>query len=478
MHRVNIKNNRVIALRVVAYGVTIFLSIVTTVLLLLIALGYRFNREGNVIHSGLVLIDNKPEAAQIYIDGKLEDSRSPGRFVIPIGLYEISLELDGYKGWKKNFDIKKEVVERVDYPLLIPKKLSATPQLAITSPQLISQSSNKKLLLYYTAGENVFKLIELDPDKPVESSIVIPSAFSRESGSVGSLSVVEWSSNSKNVLVQQALPSGANKIVSLDVNNPADSVNITDRFLQIAPSDVSYIGSKTNLVYGLNQGVLRQYNLSNGESTFVMDGALSYQSFGDKTVAFTRLSPDSNKVEAGVMESDQKAVLEQFESSAERPKVVYGEFDDHAYLAVSSADAVRVYRDPLNKPILKKQIPYIKLAEGSADFIKFSPNNQYLIARSGTKYSTFDFENVRSSNFSITKQIRPDSLKWMNDSHLSYQGIDGQNYLIEFDGMNKVGLVKSNLGAGLFYSSDSRSTFRVITEGSKTTLDLIPITVK
>ncbi|MCB9823246.1 PEGA domain-containing protein [Candidatus Nomurabacteria bacterium] len=478
MHRVNIKSNRVIALRVVAYSVTIFLSIVTTVLLLLIALGYRFNRDGKVIHSGLVLIDNKPEAAQIYIDGKLEDSRSPGRFVIPIGRYEISLELDGYKGWKKNFEIKKEVVERVDYPLLIPKKLTASPQITISSPQLLTQSPNRKNLVYYVASDNSLKIIDLNPDKPVETSIIIPAAFSREAGSVGALSTIEWSKNSKNVLINQALPSGINKVVSLDINNPANSVNITDRFAQIAPSYVNYLGSKTDIIYGLNQGILRQYNLANGESTFVLDGVQSYQNFGDKTVAFTRLSPTSNKIEAGVLKSDQKAVLEQFDSTAVKPKIAYGEFDDHTYLAISSDDAVRVYRDALNQPILKKQIPYVKLPIVSADFIKFSPNNQYLVVRSSTNYAAFDFENVRSSNFSITRQIKSDSLDWMNDSHLSYQAVDGQNFIIEFDGMNKSGLVKSDLGTGLFYSSDYRNTFRVNTEGAKTTLDLVLLTVK
>ena len=93
-------------------------------------------------------------------------------------------------------------------------------------------------------------------------------------------------------------------------------------------------------------------------------------------------------------------------------------------------------------------------------------------------YFLVDFENVRSSNFSITRQIKSDSLDWMNDSHLSYQAVDGQNFIIEFDGMNKSGLVKSDLGTGLFYSSDYRNTFRVNTEGAKTTLDLVTLTVK
>lgn len=479
VHRVNTKNNRVVALRVIAYSVTILLSIITTVLLLLIALGYRFNSQGEVIHSGLLLVDNKPEAAQIYINGELKDAKSPGRFVLPIGGYELSLELNGYRGWKKNYDIKSEVVERVDYPLLIPKKLEATPKLSINSPQMISQSPNNKLLVYYVAGENVIKTVDLSPTDPKQTQIVLPDAFSREAGSVGTLSPIEWSQDSKKMLISQTLPSGTIKIVSLDINKPEDSVNITDRFSQLSPRDLHYQGSKTDFVYGLNQGILRRYNITNGETAFVLDGVLSYQPFADKTIAYTRLSTTTNKVEAGVLSSDTKAVLERFDDTAVRPMVAYSEFDQHSYLVVVGGnDKTRIYRDALNKPILKKQIPYITLDVASADFLKFSPNNQYLVIRSGVKFTTFDFENVRRSSFDFKKEVLPSTLHWMNDSHLAYQGADGQNYLIEFDGQNKAGILSSNPGTGIFYSSDFRSAFRVNSQDASNSLDVISLTAK
>ena len=479
MHRVNTKNNRVVALRVIAYSVTILLSIVTTVLLLLIALGYRFNSQGEVIHSGLLLVDNKPEAAQIYINGELKDAKSPGRFVLPIGGYELSLELNGYRGWKKNYDIKSEVVERVDYPLLIPKKLEATPKLSINSPQMISQSPNNKMLVYYVAGENVLKTVDLSPTDPKQTQTVLPDAFSREAGSVGALAPIEWSQDSKKMLISQTLPSGTIKIVSLDINKPEGSVNITDRFSQLSPSDLHYQGSKTDFVYGLNQGILRRYNITNGETAFVLDGVLSYQPFADKTIAYTRLSTTTNKVEAGVLSSDTKAVLERFDDTAVRPVVAYSEFDQHSYLVVVGGnDKARIYRDALNKPILKKQIPYITLDVASADFLKFSPNNQYLVVRSGAKFATFDFENIRRSSFDFKKESLPSTLRWMNDSHLAYQGTDGQNYLIEFDGQNKAGILVSNPGTGIFYSSDFRSAFRVNSQGASNSLDVISLTVK
>ncbi len=78
----------------------------------------------------------------------------------------------------------------------------------------------------------------------------------------------------------------------------------------------------------------------------------------------------------------------------------------------------------------------------------------------------------------MSKQILPETLRWMNDSHLAYQSIDGQNFLIEFDGKNKMGLLPSNIGNGLYYSSDFRNAFRLHAEVSTVKLELIALTVK
>lgn len=480
VHRVNVKNNRVVMLRIAAYSVIMMLSAITTALLLFIALGYRFNNKGNIIHSGLLLVDNKPEAAQVYVNGELKDSRTPSRFVLPIGGYELSLELNGYRGWKKNLTIKGEAVERVSYPILIPKKLSAKSVLSTPAPQMVTQSPDNKILVNYVAGESVFRVIELNSNEPKESTIVLPSAFTLESGSVGILNPIEWSLNGKQILVSQKLPSGVVKVVSVNLDKPEESVNITDRFAEIAPEYVHYKGAKTDLVYGLNNGILRTYNILNGETSFVMDRVISYKPFSDDKIAFTALNKKANRLVVGIKNNDTRANLEEYQDTTIRPVVSYGEYDNHAYLVVVGGDQsqARVYRDPLKKPILKRQIVFTKLPIKSADYIKFSPDNQFVTIRQGANYATYDFENTRKYNFKINENQIHTSLKWINNSHLAYQSTDGNNYLVEFDGMNKQKLVNSINEKGLFYGPNLSNVYRFNTVDTQSSLQIVPLSVK
>ncbi|MBP9738361.1 PEGA domain-containing protein [Candidatus Saccharibacteria bacterium] len=480
MHRVNIKTNRTVALRILAYSVTIVLSILTTIVLLYVALGYRFDsKSGNVVQNGLLLVDNKPEAAQIYINGTLEDSQSPGRFVLPVGSYELSLELQGYRGWKKQLPIKAEGVEEVSYPVLIPKKLSPKTQIDIARPESVSQSIDNKKLLYHVAGESVLRSIELDPKQPKLSELTLSSAFKREAGNVGSISFVEWSLNNKHTLIKQTLPSGSSSIISLNIDKPEEAVNVTDLFATVSPTDVHYDGNKTDKIYGIHQNTLLRYDLKNKLTETVLKNVLSYQPYGDTLQAFTRLSKDGLSVEAGIRSEKSVAVLERFADITVRPIIAYGEYDDRGYLAVTnmSSQTSRIYRDPLDTPILKKQLPFVILPSPDIQRMVFSPNNQYVFMQSGQNFVTYDFENTRQSNFTISEPFSTVPLRWINNSHISFQVADSQMYFVEFDGANKEALVNTTDGR-LFYSSDLRSAYRIISSDKKTTLDHIPLTVE
>ena len=110
MHRINKKRKRVIVLRTLAYGAILLLSSITTAVLFYVAQGYRFDGiNGHVVRTGLLLVKNEPEAAEIYINGKLEDASAPGRFVFSAGKYDVSLRKSGYREWKKNVSVLPRV---------------------------------------------------------------------------------------------------------------------------------------------------------------------------------------------------------------------------------------------------------------------------------------------------------------------------------------------------------------------------------
>lgn len=477
MHRVNTKDRRTIVLRVIAYSVTFTLSVVTTAILLFIALGYRFNSTDGVIQSGLLLVDSKPEAGRVLINGKVKDTQTPSRFVLPVGDYAVRIERSGYHVWNKAISLAPESVEELAYPLLIPKQLSSVPKLDVAQPESVSQSGNNKLLVYHVAGETTLHVVTLDKDTPTATSFSLSDAFVRESGSVGSLRFIEWSLDNKFVLVEQTLPGGARNVITLPIEKPAEAQNITAQFGQLAPTDPHYVGKDTNRIYGLHEGILRRYNLETSEATALLTRVLSYEPYDNDTIAYTRTSEDGLSVEVVLKTNDTSAVLESTADTALRPVIAYGEYDRHTYVAVSdsASKTSRVYRDALKGPILKKQIPYVTLPFVNANYIKFSPNNQYVYFQRGQEFASYDFENTRQHSFIVAQAIGDRHPVWANNSHLMVQSDSGQNYLLEFDGQNTTTLVRSQAGTRVYVGSDPRGAYRIDTTDSKTTLDFISL---
>lgn len=476
MHRVNPKKNRAVVMRVVAYATIITLSVITTALLLFVALGYRFNRDGEVVKSGLLLVDNKPEAAQIYIDGKLEDGSSPGRFVLPTRSYELSLERSGYIGWKRQLTILPQTVLQVRYPILIPEKITTEALIDIPKPQTISQADNNKQLVYHVAGESNLRRIVLDPVQPELSTVTLPSAIVRENGSLGTFQFIDWSLNSKHVLAQQTLPSGTTRVLSIDTDSPDRTVDMTAAFAAAPPTDVAYVDNETRIIHGLHEGTLRRYNIEDLATEVVAERVLSYQSYGDDLLALTRLSEDGTQVEVAVQRGETVAVLETFTDTAARPEIAYAEYDGDDYLVVASSDQelARVYKNPLSRPILKRQIPFVLLPITSVGTIKFSPNNQYVYLRSGQTVLTYDFENTRANTIKLTDSINGE-VTWMNGSHLAFQSDDLVNHLLDFDGNYNNEIATSDAGVRLFYSQDLENAYRVISNTQATVLERVPL---
>src|SRR5438309_1696001 len=69
-----------------------------TLVLVLLSYGYDLDRKtGTIIQNGLVFVSARPGAAEIYVDGKLQPSRTDTRLVLPAGQYTLQLKRDGYR---------------------------------------------------------------------------------------------------------------------------------------------------------------------------------------------------------------------------------------------------------------------------------------------------------------------------------------------------------------------------------------------
>ncbi len=461
MHRVNFKKRQKLILRVVSYGLLCVLTLVTTAVLLYAALGYRVARNGEVIRSGLLLVDSKPVSAGVFLNGEDKNDETQSRFVLPVGDYKLELKRDKYRGWSKNVEVETSAVENIHYPLLVPETLQPENVAQLPLPDMASQSLDHKRVLTHQRTEALLQLIELDPQKPVVKTLAVPSGFT-----AGSLQVVEWSLNNRFVLVNQTLADKTVRLLRVDVEKPQESIDITSLF-NTTPADPHFRGTEVNSLYGREGSNVRQYEIAQREVKTLISDVVQYAPFGKDTLSFVRRNKKT--LEAGILKDGKATIVHKTTYKKGAAWSRYAAYDGAHYLALQLPDEKRVtiYRNPVSAPVLEEQLPYASLPLANVELLNFSDNSQFVLAVSGTQLAVYDLFYDRKFQFSVSKEAT--EIVWADSHHLLVRSKDGNTQLMDFDGKNRYELLKTSVGT-LLFSHDYKTSYRFLKDGSKANL--------
>lgn len=478
MHRVHVNKRQKLILRFVAYGVISLLTVITTIALLYVALGYRLGKSGEVVRSGMLLVDSKPESAKVTINGEEKDSSTPSRFVLPAGAYDLNLQREGYRPWNKTVDLGVSAVREVYYPRLLPLELTPRSLIKVTAPDVISQSRDRKLIFTYSTEMENPSLITLNGSKAPETQpLALPTSIPRENSLLGSLEPIEWSDDNRHVLVLQTLSAGKKRLLSIDVGRPERSIDITALFKNKIPTDPHFVPGTTDEFFAIQADQLNRYELSGSKITPLLKQVKSYAIYNKNTVSFARISNDKKVLEYGVLSDDGAVVVARGSVQTKDPLTSYDEFDDYTYLTIGSSSDARatIYRDPLKKPILAKQLPYAYIKLPAIESLELSENNQFLLARSGQKVVVYNFDEALQYTYTLPKDTT--TVEWLDGWHLQLKTEENKTYLAEYDGQNLSELVDVSLGNALF-SNDQKFLYRFNTDKKGTNLQVIDLVVQ
>ena len=475
MHQVDKKRKKTLTLRFIAYAITFILTIVTTAVLLFIALGYRFDRgDGDVTRSGLLLVDSKPEAGEIYINNELKDRAAPGRFILQRGNYDLGVRRKDYRDWQKNVAIEASGVREVNYPILIPNKL--TPKKVgkqFTAPSFVSQSGARQYLLSHVTDEATMSLTRLDKDTPEVVKLPLSNVFESEDGKFGTFKLVEWALDGKHVLLTQTLPSGVTQLMSFDIGKPEKAVNITKLYGVETPTDVHYVGGNADTIYGLKDGLLRKQSLTTANIEIMLQNVRSYQPYGDDTILYESIAPDTT-IQIGIMKNETIKIVKKKIDPSIKHLLRYSQYDKHYYFVVSEVNGatMTLYRDPLDTPAGAKLTPFIALPFDNAAEVLFSPSAQFITAQNGSNALTYDLRDLLSYKLSLPFVVKADTfMKWIDGFHLQAIAEDGTSYMLDYDGQNVQKLIGVGTSQALYFAPDTRSVFRINEKDQQSNLE-------
>lgn len=272
------------------------IAVLTTAFIIITYSGYKIDfKYMRLIKTGSIYINTNPTKADIYIDNKKIEQKTPVivNHVMP-GRHTVRLEKKGYKTWETNIDVPSEITTFLNYELIYQDiTLSKANELSNASFML---SDDNKYILYYRkedgmnnvyiyniASQDQFKVystqstiekISVSPDDKkillkvdnkfliINLSIIeLPVINSIQSYKLVNLDIliqnivdIIWNQTDGSILAL----TGNKNLYRIDVNNETTKkIDITN-FSKIN----LFIGD--NIIYIDNRGRLIENNISNG----------------------------------------------------------------------------------------------------------------------------------------------------------------------------------------------------------------------
>lgn len=453
------RKNRMVLM--IGYGLMAIIVATGTYLLVQAVNGYGFDRKtGLVIQNGLLFVNSHPEPAQIVLNGE-DKGTTDGRFVLREGHYTVELKRDGYRTWKRDFDLDGKSVERLVYPFMFPEKMvSRDAQLYSTAPTMISQSPDRHWILMHH-HQNMMSLDITDAnakDNPTQTVTLPDGIFSSLDGTQA-LAAVEWSTDNRHILLRHTYGESLEYIL-FDREDPGASQNLTTA-LGVAYPNLTLRDKKYDQYYSLAaDGTLSAVSLKTKTANVVLTGVINFMPYQADTIVYaTATGAPDGKVLARIQRGNSVYTLRELPKS-DVYMLDMAEFSGHDYVvAGASADSrAYVYMDPIDvlkgsKPDTLSAQAWLKVPSGAAA-VSFSGNARFIALQGGSSYAVYDIENNRQ--FRYDSGHMPDvgaKGVWM-DGHRIAVASGGKLFIFDFDGTNTQELVNMIPGTRVYFDRD------------------------
>lgn len=416
-----------------------------TLILLFAAFGYGVDTKGNVYQNGLVFVASTPNAAEATLTNtetnKERQVVTDERLILPAGPYKVVFLKQGYRPWQHDVDLRGGGIKRLTYPFLFPEQLNTRDiENYTTQPKMISSTPDRSRMVIQPSGK--FKGLQIfdasDPDAEPQT-ITIPNTVI-PSDTTTTLTVVEWASNNRNVIV--SFKSGkTTEYALLDIENASRSFNINKQ-LNVSPKSVALFDKGSTQLYVLlpNNRLVRS-NVQNKTSETVAEDVLNFKSHGDDMVLYatTRSRSANNRVSVLLKQGKQTYKIRELPLS---PKYLLdlARYNDQWQVAIAASkdEHAYVYRDPIETLTSgnRNRIMAIRTMKlHNPAFLSFSDNAQFVAVQNNGNFAVYDALNNEQFSYTIETPFDKTETKWM-DGHRLVNSAAGNIVVFDFDGTN------------------------------------------
>lgn len=453
----------------IGYALMALIIAVSSLVLLLRSYGYNLDRKtGAITQNGLVYVSARPESADIYVNGEQNRARTDARLEILAGSYTLELKRNGYRPWKRTFNLEGGSVERFAYPILFPEKLvTEDVNLYGAAPTFATNSPDRRWIILQRPGSLIeFDVYDINAPDQAPTQLNLPTDLLNPTGTGHKLTMVEWSTDNRHVLLKHEFE-GGNEFVIIDREQAGSSVNVNRRF-GLAPSLVSLRDKKFDQLFLYDEKSLDLFRaeIGSGNTERFLRGILSYKSHGNDVIVYIQNDPASpGKVQLKWRDNSGEYVIRSFKPGTQY-LVDLARFDNQWYVVATarSENLAYIYKNPQDyiknsQAVLDVPVQVMRINE--PQFVSFSANARFIAVQNGKSFAVYDAETDRRYFYDLELSLPPDQkVEWM-DGHRLILVNDGKTVIFDYDGINMQTLSDSLPGVNPFFDREYTLLYNV-----------------
>jgi hypothetical protein len=424
--------------------------------LIFIILGYSIDtNNGKIERSALLRYDSIPSGATIAVDGKELGSKTPAKSMVIDGSHTFTMTKDGYLTWTKKLDIQAGTLTWLSYVRLVPvnravEAVASYPKLSAT----LATTDGQKIAVQPDSSVPSINLVDVSAADIKTSALTLPTTLYTDAGKDGvshKFRLDQWDTDGRYLLVEHdytdALQSTKVEWLVIDTNSVGGSRNIT-KLLDLDISSPVFAGTSGNILYVLSGGDIRKLDLS--AQTISRSLVTSVSSFGlydTNVITYVgALSTGAGKRVVGLYRDgdSQPHVLRTIESTVTAPvHIATSRYYNADYVAISVGSKIDILSG--NYPASGSNDSSGLSSFASFDLSKdvanlsFSPKGYYVLAQSGTAFTSYDIEHQLANSSVVTSDasatVKP--LLWLDSDHV-WSDYNSSLSMRDFDGTNTI----------------------------------------
>lgn len=446
------------------------ISVITiVVILMLVILGYSFNRQdGRLEQGGLLQFNSIPSGARVTIDDVMQGSLTPSKASVEAKSHSVSMTRAEYRPWQKTIDVTAGGIGWLSYARLMPNTISTDPLRVF--PQVtaaVASPERKWIAIQEDATSPAITLVNIESATPKYTTMTIPSSLitPAQTNTPQSFSIDSWSDNENYLLVKRTYDTDKTEWIVIDRANPDQSVNITTTFA-IAASKIIFGERGGRDLYAQTDTIVRRINIDNQ----TLSGALAsnvaeFSVYDQSTVLYTTLPnpTDNNQRTVGYIEQgmNQAETIRSYPAETTNLHIAFGRYFDKRYVAITHGTSLDLLSGTLPRGTTESSLRSEMSHTLASDNVRLtlSRNSRFVVAQDANGYTTYDIELKKTDTTVFKAPATIDKpLQWLDDYSI-WSGRGDVLRFYDFDGANQHDIMPVVEGLDVTLSGDNKYVY-------------------